>query len=228
MNRIILTFIIAISCLGIGVNSLAQEYETTGLNFGVKAGLNFSNLVGDDAQGPDGEDWEYKAGAIGGLFVNYTFADMFAVQPELLFSMKGAKLSADVAGTEVDYKQNLNYLEVPVLLKLMPARNSAFKPEIYAGPAVGFLLSAKSKAEGGTLGDVEVDIKDSLKSVDFGVTAGAGISYLVGSSLLGLDARYTAGLTKIDDTAAESDVKNSDIAIFLNYTFSLGRSGDGY
>ena len=42
-----------------------------------------------------------------------------------------------------------------------------------AGPQIGFLMSAKMKAESG--GDSEeIDVKDDLKSIDFGINFGAG------------------------------------------------------
>jgi len=53
---------------------------------------------------------------------------------------------------------------------------------------VGILVSAKNEDE---------DIKDNLKSVDFGI--GLGASYVHPPSGFGIDARYNHGLSNIND-----------------------------
>lgn len=112
------------------------------LHFGVKAGANFSSLkISSEFGGgsPDGATSFY----VGGL-ADIGFSEKFHVQPEILYSMEGAK-DADIS-----------YLNIPVMLKyyLIEGLN------IQAGPQIGFLLDA----EGGT---------DGLKSSNFGINFGA-------------------------------------------------------
>ena len=178
-----------------------------GMMIGAKGGLNIAKAYGDDV--PDDADWAY--GFIGGGFFNYMFAEMFAVQPELLYAMKGWKVTA-ADETEVDVK--LNYIEIPVLLKVMIPTEGMIDPSIFAGPSIGFLMTAEAD---------DVDIKDNLKSTDFGLVVGAGIDYMLqeGKGAIMLDARYSLGLTTVDDTADEADVKNHGIAVMVGYGYAF-------
>jgi hypothetical protein len=66
---------------------------------------------------------------------------------------------------------------------------------LQAGPQVGFLVSAKTKA-----GNVEVDYKDQTNTIDFGLGAGAG--YVHVPSGFGVDLRYNLGLSNINENDA--------------------------
>jgi len=114
-----------------------------------------------------------------------------------------------------DGKIKLNYIEIPVLLKFKPAMEGNFKPAIFAGPAVGFLMSAKADD-----GEEEEDIKDFTKSIDFGIAFGAGFMYMMeNGGGITFDARYTMGMGTIDDTEDDADVKNANISFMLGYSF---------
>ena len=182
---------------------------------GLKAGVNISNLSGDDAGSPDS-----KTGfAFGGFFM-YQFSPMFAIQPEAYYTMKGATEKMDFQGTTVDLTYTLDYIEIPVLFKfLIPIQGSGVKPAIFAGPFLGINTTAKVKAEFDGQSQEE-DLTDT-KSTEFGLQFGGGIGFPVGKGELGVDIRYILGLSTIDDSAEEADVKNNVININLYYGFSL-------
>ena len=108
-------------------------------------------------------------------------------------------------------KQNLGYINVPVMLQYNAT------PEFYleAGPEFGLLVNAQAKGDinGSTY---KTDNKDIMKSFNFG--AGIGLGYRFTPNL-GINARYIAGLTKIlkDDFGDSS--KNTNIQLGLNYSF---------
>jgi opacity protein-like surface antigen len=86
------------------------------------------------------------------------------------------------------------------------------------GPQLGFLLSAKSKFEGTFDGETfseEVDIKDSVKSIDFGLNFGASFDF---AENIMIGARYNLGLLDITDVEDSEDFKLQN-AVF---SFSLG------
>jgi hypothetical protein len=142
-----------------------------------------------------------------GIPVNRTFA----VQPEALFTMKGD--SEDAGGVSASTK--LNYIEVPVLARAQFMHDASARPSIYAGPTVGFNISANVEADDGT-GSIEADIKDNVNPIDFGVAFGGGVEipFSNGKNSVGLDVRYTMGLNNINDTEGDdTDVKNSTIQI---------------
>ena len=182
---------------------------------GLKAGGNIANFSGDDAGNPD-----TKFGFAFGGFFEYQFSPLFAVQPEIYYTMKGGTDKGTISGTTVDYTLSYDYVEVPVLVKvLVPLRGSNVSPEIYAGPFIGFNTTAKVKAEAnGT--SAEADIPN-VTSTEFGLQFGGGIGFGVGHGEMGFDVRYILGLTSIDDSVNKYDVKNGVINFNIYYGFSL-------
>ena len=204
MKKIILT-VAALAAFG---TASAQ------VKFGAKAGLNLANISESyDGYGEDYDaDYKMKVGAHVGAFVEWKFTEKFALQPEVLFSMQGAKYESsesdgDGFSSEYESKVNLNYINVPIMVKFYPIE----KLFVEAGPQVGFLISAKSKDESTvTIGDVTtsesetVDVKDNFKSIDFGVNVGVGYEF---TEMIFANLRYNIGLSDI----SESDDEFEDV-----------------
>jgi hypothetical protein len=188
----------------------ASPLFAEGMMFGVKAGLNLANVMGDDA-----EETSMKVGAVGGVFMCYDITEIFALQPELLFTMKGAKY--DVGDEEGTWKTN--YIEIPVLFRVNLPTEGKIKPMLYAGPALGILMSAKDEDE---------DVKDYLKTMDIGVVAGAGVAYQLEKGAISFEARYEIGMSTVYDLTDEElegreqpDLKNSVISFMVGYGFAF-------
>lgn len=152
------------------------------LSYGAKVGLNFSSM--------DTEGESIKMGFNGGVFAQLKIAK-FSIQPELLYSMQGAKYDYETQWGDIiiQYtgKVNTTYLSVPIMLQYNII--SGLKLEV--GPQFGFLLSAKNKPD-----DWESkDIKDSMKEMDIAVNFGA--SYKLPMAPVGFYARYSLGVTDI-------------------------------
>jgi hypothetical protein len=184
--------IVCIACL-----CLFTAQAQKGINFGVKAGVNFASLTGSDADGLKGLT-SFHFGAV----VHVPFGHMWAFQPELIYSGQGA--TSDATPKE---KALLGYLTVPIIFQYVNA--SGFYAE--TGPEIGFLMSAKDKPESGS----STDIKDIFKSTDF--LWGFGIGYRMKSGF-GIGGRYNVGLSNILD-ASGSDMKNSVINLGVFYYF---------
>lgn len=205
MKKILVT-VLALAML-LGASNLFAQ--TTGLiGKGIKVGLNLTNITGSDA--PD--KTSMKIGFVGGGYITYAFSDLFAIQPEVLYAMKGYKYdyTNPITDATETFSVKLNYIEIPVLGKVLLSGGEKFKPNFYAGPAFGFLMSAKNE---------DIDIKDNLKSMDIGLIGGAGADYLMGTSKITFDIRYEVGLTKLDDTAAKAKINNSAISFMVGYGF---------
>lgn len=144
-------------------------------SFGIKAGANYSTVLLKDNNSTD-----YATGLHAGALAHFHLSKTWALQPEVLYSIQGAKESGSY-----NNKLRLNYINVPVLLQYM--FQNGFR--LQAGPQIGFLISAKSK-----LNDEEHDVKDSFKSTDFSFPIGLG--YLSKSGL-GIDGRWVPGLSNI-------------------------------
>ena len=185
------------------------------MKLGPKVGVNFSNLVGDDAEGV-----KTKTGFLVGLFFIYQFNDLFAIQPEAYYTMKGVKDEEIILGETAEWTIALDYIEIPILFKvIIPFKNFLICPSFLAGPYVGFNTTAKAKIE--YLGkSSEQDIVD-LKSTDLGLVFGIGLGFPVGQNEAGVDFRYELGLTTLFDFAEESDLKNSVFSINAYFGFNL-------
>lgn len=192
----------AVMLLGISTVSLSQ------MKYGVKAGLVSANQnwdAGGFSISPDA-----KMGAALGVFVKFEVSEKFAVQPELLYVMKGAKLDAGIFDEEMtgDMKLKANYLSIPVIAKYY---FGGFN--IQAGPTFDFLMSANSEYDG-----EDEDIKDELKGMDLGLAFGAGYDLPAG---IGFDLRYIIGLSDINgsDDMEGVEIKNKCLMITLSYAF---------
>lgn len=112
--------------------------------FGVTGGLNIANLNGVDGTSP-------KDGIIFGGFAEYGLASGLAIQPEVVFSMKG--VNGKPAGTAVPvgagpYEWTLNYVEVPILLKVdvLAFPVVPLDVDLFARPDVAFNVASENKS----------------------------------------------------------------------------------
>jgi hypothetical protein len=206
-------FTIAIVALAALVALSSPLFAEGKMMFGVKGGLNLANIIGEDV-----ENNSMKVGFAGGVFMCYNLTEIFAIQPELLYSMKGVKYEAGI----LEVNQNLNYFEIPLLLKVNLPTEGKIKPSLYAGPALGILMSAEVE---------DLDVKDYMKGTDFGIIAGAALGYQMESGMLFGEFRYEVGLSTIWDLSDEElaaadlteqpDEKNSVISILVGYGFAF-------
>jgi hypothetical protein len=175
-------------------------------SIGPELGINLAKF-GDDASESD-----FKTGILGGGFITYSIRNTHAFTGKVLFSQKGAK--------DGDDKQRMDYIEVPVIVRLFFNRDGAFRPNIFAGPSFGFLTGVRSKEGDGDY--VKLDnYGDFYNTFDLGVTAGLGFNYECspGTRIL-IDARYTHGLTDISK-ASNSSIINQAIGITAGISFGI-------
>lgn len=207
MKKITTIFIILLCLSSI---SIAQT------NFGLKGGLNFASLGGTDAK-----DVESKTGFLAGGFLTYNFSNAFGLQIEALYSQKGGIQKILVNNVTVTATWNVDYLEVPALLKVsIPlASGGSLKPYLMGGGSLGINLSSKIKAEAQGQSS-ETDVKNDTKSTDFGLAVGGGLDFLLGRGNFNVDVRYTFGLSTIDNTADPADIKNSGISLTIGYAIN--------
>ncbi len=167
------------------------------VHLGIKGGVNISNLHFNNNTSTDS-----KVGVHFGLLAHIHASKTWALQPELLYSLEGAKAKGNN-----DVTFNLNYLNVPVLLQYM--FNNGFRLE--GGPQLGFLLNAKTKTN-----DVTVD-NNSFESISISIPLGVG--YL-SSSGWGLDARYVFGLSNINENKNGPTIQSNVFQLGIFYQLS--------
>ena len=153
--------------------------------FGVKAGFNFANFRGDAA-----DDFNVLTAWHAGVVYEAEITSHFSFQPELLYSVAGAK------NDDTEYK--LGYFSVPLMLKLYPT--SGFN--IQAGPQLGMLVNESDNFDG----------FDS-ETFDFGLTA--GLEFFITNNLF-IQARYYSGSKKV---SSHADIKNTNVSASLGLMF---------
>jgi len=159
---------------------------------GIKGGVNQAVL-----SGRVGEDATYKTYFHAGIFYEAKVLGPISIQPELLYSMQGSQLKG--SSTITDYKTQLNYIQVPILVK------ATIGPVyVEAGPQFGYLVSAN---EDGTVQvrntsgnvafrDVNQSATDNYKRNEFALCAGVGLKL---GSIVRVGGRFVAGLNDIND-----------------------------
>ena len=166
------------------------------VRFGIKGGANIANVNGDFAG--QISDWKSTVGFCGGVFLELNLGRVLTIQPEVLYTMKGAD-----TGTG---KLTFDYIEIPVLLKLRIPTGS-LHPFVFAGPAFGFKLNAVLEG---------IKIED-MPTADYSAVLGGGLQ--LGRSIH-IDARYTMGLQKLAIPDLETiDLKNGVISATIGLAF---------
>lgn len=192
---------------------------------GVKAGVNFANMVfEEDEESIDDLTKNGLTGFSGGLtFILPLGGDLLALQPEILFTQKGAESSYTILGEKYTQKLKYNYIDVPILARVTLGDSYGEGLGIYlnAGPYFGYVLNGKSEGET-PLGDFEEDLsfddEDDQKRLDFGFVGGAGIS--IGNIFF--EARYMLGTNNLLDDDADNDNDNFDKLQHRGFGLSLG------
>lgn len=180
------------------------------VSLGVKGGPNFASINKDASAG---ENFKNRSGIHAGAF-GLIKVSKVGIQPEILFSQQGS-LRETPSGDEL--KKTLNYVNVPVMLKLYLAAGL----NLQAGPQFGFVTTAKDEIIDQANNISSVDIKDQVNNTDIGVSFGVGWDLPFG---LTLDGRYNLGLSNINDANGGSDYSNRVFQISIGYKFiKLGK-----
>ena len=170
------------------ITATAQETSV-----GIKGGFNAANTKTDS-----GFETETRNGFHVGLYAESRLSDLFAIQPEILYSQQGFTEQ----GAAGDTKRKIDYINVPVMLKLYVIPGLF----IEAGPQVGFEINDKEEFSNGVF---QSRIERDPNSFDYGVGLGAGFKLFNG---LQAGARYNIGLGELYD---DVDFNNRVFQVWL-------------
>ncbi len=201
------------------VPAAARAQEVT---LGVKGGLNVASLSVDDPADPD-FGFDSQTDFLVGAFAQFGIGSVFALQPEVLYSRRGANSQDEDPAT----KLNLDYVEIPLLLVArLGSRESPIYPILYTGPSVAFETRCRVTGAGESFDCDDPLLDGALQTAktDFGLVFGGGFEILYSRLTVQLDARYTLGLTNLNETedAAEVSAKNRTWSFMLGFGIPLG------
>jgi hypothetical protein len=195
-----------------------------------------------------------------GLLGERFFSKHFSVQLEINYSGQGGERDGLQPITQApselpslppgqyyyaDFKNKaeLNYLEIPVMVKYHWEISSHWRSFVEAGPYVGFLLNATQKTSGMSriylngapltirgqpLPPVsfaaDTNVKSDLNTVNWGIMGGIGVEYALDNrNNIFLDLRGEYGLRSLPkDTATNGNSKTGCLVFLIGYKYNLG------
>ncbi len=215
MKKIILTLVVATS---ICATLKAQDVETKKTKadqkfyFGIKAGLNVSNVY--DSKGQDFVA-KAKTGVAAGVFCQIPLGEYLGIQPELLYSQKGFKGSGSLLGSPYSYTRTTDFLDIPLMLAIKPTKVLS----ILVGPQYSFLLREQNKFDNTLFSNVqEQQFKnDNIRKNILCFLGGVDLNFdnLVLAARAGWDVQNNAG----DGTNSTPRYKNVWYQANVGYRF---------
>jgi hypothetical protein len=150
-----------------------------------------------------------------GAFIAFNLNKTFAIQPEIYYLTLGGISTIDSGGIIYKYIDRYKYLHVPVLAKVRLMPGKKLTPILFAGPAMGVLLSAHYKYVVDGVEEFDKDIKAFLNKTNFSIVFGAGVECKMDKYILILDIRYDLGLANIDGSDDPTDQLKSRALMFM-------------
>jgi len=207
--------------IGLTASLIALGATAQKTSFGVRAGVNFTNINGKDGAGNDLHG-KLKTGMNAGINAEIPIAPDFYVQPGLLFTTKGAK---DKDWDKVKYR--LSYLEVPV--------NLLYKPELGDGKLLLGIGPYAAVAVGGSYTDPTGNKKDfkfahdvtaaeastpHMKRMDYGGNLLAGYEFSSGLSFQLIAQLGLADIhSEVQGVGDKAKYKNTGFGVSVGYRF---------
>lgn len=194
--------------------------DLTGFRVGKKTTVGTKVAVFDSSnfnistpEGPPPDNFQDLSGMAAGVFVSFSLGGPVYLQPEVYYSRRGSRLQE--GGDKFEYK--LDYLEVPLLLKLAILRGPV-SPVLFGGPYGSLLVKARgvTTIEGRSESE---DLKELFKNIDYGLVFGGGLEFRAGRLLLLVEGRYTLGLANIATEVEDGSVKNKGFSVLLGIGF---------
>lgn len=174
-------------------------FAQTKKSFGLRLGINYSNISNTDL--------DARVGGTAAFFFEARISDIYALQPELMFSSQGAK-----ASNATNQNLRIDYLSIGLANKFFIIPNAGL--HFIAGPSfdIDFENNPFKIINGNN--DSEV--------TPFDVSVFGGIGYEFPFGLI-LEARYKQGLIEIDlfDFDFDSNSLGTDEAFNVTFQYTV-------
>jgi hypothetical protein len=230
------------------------------IRLGIKGGISIPNLKSSGDNNPVSTGWSSRQGPYFGVLAEWEISKRLYIQSELNYSSQGGKKDgiqaipgAPYAGyfppgttvpkyfyAEYDNEAKLNYLELPVLIKVDFPFGENFSFFIDGGPYAAYLVSAKNITSGSSnvysdekltmpvlpsqiSFDATSDVKNDIKNFNIGIQGGIGISYSLSekSSLL-FSAGGNYGFIPIQKDEINGKSHTGAATLTIGYLVGLG------
>jgi len=209
MKKMILA-IVAITLMATTINAQGTNADLRDkLQFGLKAGVNLSNVYDTKAQEFNAD---FKGGFVAGAFLQIPIGTYIGIQPEMLFSQKGYTASGSFLTVGYKYTHTANYIDVPLLFALKPSAHVT----ILAGPQYSFLMKQKDVFKSGSLTFDQEQTFDNDRSVLCFI---GGIDFNMNQFVFGARAGWDLQNNNGDGTTSNPRYKNVWYQATLGFKF---------
>jgi carbohydrate-binding DOMON domain-containing protein len=200
---------------------------------GIKAGMNFSNVIMKDEDGNQTAT-QSMPGFHVGANVEIPIADDFYIQPGVLYSTKGFKQKENGFAYSTNFRATASYIEVPVNVLYKP-KLAAGRLLLGAGPYLAYGTGGTWRSDtniqigdvvGGNVGKIifRKDLADGeYETYLYGKPLDYGVNFLVGyefSNQLSVQLNAQAGLANLEP--AYGGIKHGGKLKNTNFGISVG------
>lgn len=192
MKKLVLTTVISL----VFILGLSAQDDKTRPQLGVKGGVNFATVAGDDI-----DERDARTSFNVGLLAEIPLTNRLSLQPEVLYSGQGFDIREidqdNVFDTNDNVEYQLDYLQFPVLAKFYIIKGFY----VEGGPQLGVKINEEIDTNpNNNDGDIPINADDSyIRDFDASAVIGTGYKFDNGFFVSG---RFTHGLTDMfkDDT----------------------------
>jgi hypothetical protein len=172
--------------------------KAQGFHIGVKAGAGLSKINGSSFE--NGFNLGYQLGA----YATIDFSPVVGIEPEVLFNQSNTKtVNAPPDPENIingDYSASLNYLSIPILLRIKASKIFAFT----VGPQYSILMNQDQ--------NLTTNATNAFKTGDFALVLGVQLKLNNNFHVFG---RYDIGLLNINDISSQDKWTNEQIQLGL-------------
>lgn len=187
---------------------VSAQKSREGFAFGVKSGVNISNLLTEEGlAGDEGIGIGTRVGYVGGVFAEYKFTRCFYLSGDVLFSGKGFKTKLPLNKEYQKACFRLNYMDFPVMANFYVWKGVVLK----VGLQPSVLLASKVQWRG-----ENVSTYDRFRHFDCSMPVGGGYDFENG---LILDVRYSLGADCLLKTYVRDDCLCNNSVFSLTAAF---------
>ncbi len=176
--------------------------------FGIRVGGNITNA--QYKQGDLTHEIKSKFGLDLAVVTDFPLGEVVSIAPELHWLQKGYKIEDFNGPLFDDATSTLNYLELPILVKLNFGEEAKFF--VMAGPSIGYLLGENTEDENGD--EIVIDL-DDYNRLDLGAHLGAGF----GIGPLVIDVRYLLGVSNFAKDVDDTTIHNNGFGAGVSLMF---------
>jgi len=211
---LVIAFVLVTSVTGFSQQQQTSDESALTPKIGIKGGVNISNLYTDNVK-----DENSKVGFNAGLFAKIPIVTGVSIQPELLYTTKGAQLTYNnILQGSGKYRFNLNYVETPLLMVFNITKNLNINGGAYAAYLTS--VNIKDVDNNGDVNGVRDLNAENFNRFDWGLVGGIGFDI----ENVTIGGRYNYGLREIGKSGSLSgdltqNSKNSALSLFIGIGF---------